>query len=236
MNFSRMVMGSGLMGCLMLGLENHAALADQCPVYAAADAYRDAVVCFEDEIRRHRLGSSDDRRWVDRFEDSTSDLRSAARRPEDLNRLLIAFQETQALQDRVATLYFGYGCPADARILAGHWRSVQVASQQMERQILWLQQRFVPEAPTQRSYRDPVRYRTNDLYRSPLGNPGWGAQVNPYQQPYATDRFRSGRAPVQTPVPRHPNLDWNRSQVVVPPSQTLHSATLSTLLRAMLNR
>ncbi|MEM9365933.1 MAG: hypothetical protein AAGD07_08040 [Planctomycetota bacterium] len=235
MNVSRLVMGSGLMGCLVMGIENHTAFADQCPVYAAADAYRDAVVCLEDEIRRHRLGSSDDRRWVDRFEDSTSDLRSAARRPEDLNRLLIAFQETQALQDRVEALYFGYGCPGDARIVARHWRSVQVTSQQMERQILRLQQTFVPADPGYGSYRDPVLYRGSDPYRTPFGSSRLGVPVNPLPQPYANGRFDPGFAPVQTPVNPRRDFDWNRSQVV-PPNRTLPSAALSSLLRAMLNR
>jgi len=114
---------------------------DSRSIYRAADAYREAVHHFEEQAGDVRAIDRFTLRLIDRLEDQTSDVRSAARRFEDASRLLAEFAEVTSLQASVEQAVFGDGCPIVRRALGGCWNEVLAAYTALEFQIRQLQSR-----------------------------------------------------------------------------------------------
>lgn len=94
------------------------ASASHLPVYEAANEYRAAVRLFERAVLRARCFDRHEERIVDRLEDATSRLRSAARHPEHLHRLQVTWNEIRSLQQLVAQTIFGHPlCPAGGELV-----------------------------------------------------------------------------------------------------------------------
>ncbi|MCG8648210.1 MAG: hypothetical protein MI861_00165, partial [Pirellulales bacterium] len=124
-----------------------------------------------------------DERLVDDLEDATSELRSAARRPEDLRRLLRVWHEIECLQQRVEAAIFNPVYYPPNPPLARCWQSVVAAGACFQRELQLLQhphpihrwpvgrieyQPVKPIVVPTRPNRDPFGY---DAYRRPFGRP-----------------------------------------------------------------
>ncbi len=176
-----------------------ASASHKSPLYVAADDYRDAVKDFERAVLRSRYIERFQERVVDDLEDSTSDLRSAARRPENLGRLLAQWREVQLLHRNVESVIFSNpACPSRPELI-GPWERVTCAFTELALQIDSVQCvdpihtssfRYsidsAPYCPVQ-GYRVPVR--GVPVYRAPLNLntlPNYQTPVNPlpnYQAP-----------------------------------------------------
>ena len=97
------------------------------PLYTAACEYREAVREFERTVIRSRFLSSVHRRVADDLEDATARLRSAARHPDRVGRLLDAWHQVQHLHDRAAAIIFGDPVCAGDWELTHRWNIVQRA-------------------------------------------------------------------------------------------------------------
>lgn len=83
-----------------------ASAADNRGIYAAADKYRSAVVLFEKVVQNTRGVERVDEKLVDRFEEATKRMRSAARNPQHANRLRYEWAKIQPLQMQVERTMF----------------------------------------------------------------------------------------------------------------------------------
>ena len=112
----------------LFSIETNTAQADhRSALYHAADHYRDAVCDFERHVIKLRYFSHEDRRLVDRLEDSTSGLRSAARHPERYERLFREWNEVSAYHQAVEAAIFHRGCYPYNPALAACWERVECA-------------------------------------------------------------------------------------------------------------
>ncbi|QEG02798.1 hypothetical protein Mal15_69190 [Stieleria maiorica] len=142
------------------------------PIYVAASDYRDAVKAFERVVLRTPKIRSSVERLVDDLEDSTSDLKSAARDPARLDRLLSRFVATDALHCRVELTFFGDPIfPAEPR-LEESWIAVYEAYGRLVYEIRYLQQlrsakRGRPIAIVDHRYAPPTAYEPAVVARSP---------------------------------------------------------------------
>lgn len=99
------------------------------PLYEAATDYRAAVRHFERAVLRAPCFDRQHERIVDRLEDATSRLRSAARRPDYLYQLQITWNEIQSLQHLVAKTIFGHPfCPVGGELVVRWDRVVQAGA------------------------------------------------------------------------------------------------------------
>ncbi|WP_182869624.1 hypothetical protein [Stieleria mannarensis] len=143
------------------------------PIYAAASDYRDAVREFERVVLRTPKIRSSVERLVDDLEDSTSDLKSAARDPARLDRLLSRFVATDALHCRVELTFFGDPIfPAEPR-LEESWIAVHEAYARLVYEVHYLQQlrsakRGRPIAIVDHRYDQPPAY----VPAPAVGDPG----------------------------------------------------------------
>ncbi|MEO1616754.1 MAG: hypothetical protein AAFV88_12930 [Planctomycetota bacterium] len=97
---------------------------NDCPVFCAADRYREAVREFERHVLRARYVARCDERLTDALEDSTSRLRSAARQLNRPERICQRFVETDTLHRQVESVFFLSGVyPPDPRLEAC-WQAV----------------------------------------------------------------------------------------------------------------
>lgn len=110
--------------CTSLSLAN-IATASESPLYRAADEYRDAVLDFEREVFRSRHFGRDAERLADALEDASGRLRTAARRCEDVGRLLNEWNDIQCLMPRVEAVVFGGPPCQDTAVLEFRWAHVQ---------------------------------------------------------------------------------------------------------------
>lgn len=99
----------------------------ETPLYQAACQYREVVREFERGVLRAHCFGRYDQRLVDRLEDTTSRLRSAARHPERVERLLYEWNEIQSLHPRVAEAIFDPARYPHHPQLAACWAQVQCA-------------------------------------------------------------------------------------------------------------
>jgi len=109
-------------------------------ILRAANAYRAAVTHFTTEVRRSRHVDRHTVRLVSRLEDKSSDLRSAARRPTIIHRLLSEYTQVESLQYEVEVAVFGHGDPNVAFNLGGCWEEVVCCQQLFAVQLQRLQQ------------------------------------------------------------------------------------------------
>ena len=110
------------------------------PIYQAADDYREAVRDFERQVLRTRGVSSSIKRLVDDLEDSTSDLKSAARDPARFDRLMNRFADNDALHARVEMTFFGDPLCPPTRELAEIWIAVSGSYAAFTYELQYLQQ------------------------------------------------------------------------------------------------
>ncbi len=110
------------------------------PIYAAASDYRDAVRDFERVVLRTPKIRSSVERLVDDLEDSTSDLKSAARDPARFDRLIGRFVTTDALHARVELTFFGDPLYPPEPHLEESWLAVYEAYGRLVYEIRYLQQ------------------------------------------------------------------------------------------------
>lgn len=110
--------------CTSLSITNVAA-AGESPLYRAADEYRDAVLDFEREVFRSRHFGRDAERLADALEDASGRLRTAARRCDDVGRLLDEWNGIQCLMPRVEAIVFGGPPCQDTAVLEFRWAHVQ---------------------------------------------------------------------------------------------------------------
>jgi hypothetical protein len=101
------------------------AAADDNPLYAVACQYRDAVLNFERVVQRTRGIQAVDEKFVDRFEESTKQLRLAARNPRHENRLRYKWGDVRPLQYQVEARIFGKYAPTHELVRA--WEVVLYA-------------------------------------------------------------------------------------------------------------
>jgi hypothetical protein len=111
----------------------------QTPLYKAACQYREAVREFERGVLRAHCFGRYDERLVDRLEDTTSRLRSAARHPDRVERLLYEWNEIQSLHPRVAEAIFDPARYPHHPQLAQCWAQVQCTFDRFAHQLLLLQ-------------------------------------------------------------------------------------------------
>ena len=111
----------------------------ETPLHRAACQYREAVRDFERGVLRAHCFGRYDERLVDRLEDTTSRLRSAARHPERVDRLLYEWNEIQSLHPRVAEAIFDPARYPYHGQLAACWAEVQCAFDRFGHEVLWLQ-------------------------------------------------------------------------------------------------
>ncbi len=108
------------------------------PLYRAASQYREAVCEFERSVLRAHCFGRYDVRLVDRLEDTTSRLRSAARHPDRMERLLYEWNEIQSLHPRVGEAIFdGARYPYHPQ-LAERWAQVQCTFDRFAQELLSL--------------------------------------------------------------------------------------------------
>ena len=138
----------------MIGGISSTARADHdSPLYAAADAYRDAVKAFEDRAKDHDHLPRYDRRLVDQLEDATSDLRSAAKHPEELERLLFHWNNVQPLHSRVdLAIFHRPGYPVSP-LLSRSWQRVDITFNQLAAEMSLL---HTPHVHAYRSHRPVI--------------------------------------------------------------------------------
>ncbi|NND98785.1 MAG: hypothetical protein HKN47_15810, partial [Pirellulaceae bacterium] len=203
------------------------------PLYQAADMYRDAVVEFERQVIRARSFDRADVRLVDDLEDATSVLRSAARNPDRVDRLLPAWREVTALQGIVERAIFDRACYPTNPVIVYHWQAVTYAYAQIATEMSCLS-----TAPTAIVQTPEVRYRErfpvetswqNDFdcpresYRCSL----YPLETVPYVgQPYTQPRYGSqpryeSFPPVgqpYLPAPQSNSMELNPPQVAIPES------------------
>ncbi len=110
------------------------------PIYAAASDYRDAVRDFERVVLRTPKIRSSVERLVDDLEDSTSELKSAARDPARFDRLIGRFVTTDALHARVELTFFGDPLYPPEPHLEESWMAVYEAYGRLVYEIRYLQQ------------------------------------------------------------------------------------------------
>ncbi|WP_231743989.1 hypothetical protein [Stieleria neptunia] len=110
------------------------------PIYAAASDYREAVRDFERVVLRTPKIRSSVERLVDDLEDSTSDLKSAARDPARFDRLVGRFVTTDALHARVELTFFGDPLYPPEPQLEESWLAVYEAYGRLVYEIRYLQQ------------------------------------------------------------------------------------------------
>ncbi|MEM9586507.1 MAG: hypothetical protein AAGA03_04435 [Planctomycetota bacterium] len=119
----------------MMTIASPAYAGHNSPLYRAACQYRDAVCDFEDHVNRTRYIDRYDRRLTDDLEDATSELRSAARRPEELNRLLYAWNTVSSLHTRVELAIFDRPCYPHNPVLEQCFEKVRCALAELQKQI-----------------------------------------------------------------------------------------------------
>lgn len=180
------------------------ATAGESPLFRAADEYRDAVLDFEREVFRSRHFGRDAELVADALEDASGRLRTAARRSDDLGRLLNEWHGIQCLMPRVETIVFGGPPCQDTAVLEFRWAHVQRTAAFVGQYIDALQpvvvgrppfddRRRIPPAGPVPSFRDPFgfpenRFPTNSFSANPL-HPGLsGAEFS--------DQVRSDRVDV----------------------------------------
>lgn len=105
------------------------------PLYEAADHYRDAVKHFEEDVRDAKYFNRYDEKLVDRLEDATSSLRSAAGDLDHLDRLFYEWEEVQSLQARVERAIFGRPCYPPHSQLMRCWDDVLIGYDRLARQM-----------------------------------------------------------------------------------------------------
>lgn len=105
------------------------------PLYRAASNYREAVRDFEDHVFRIHYIDRYDKRLVDELEDATSHLRSAARHPDDLRRLLYRYRAVESLHFRVESALFGPDRYRANPVLARCWERVTCAHADLAEEI-----------------------------------------------------------------------------------------------------
>mgnify|MGYP001827411352 CR=1 FL=1 len=116
------------------------------PLYEAACQYREAVREFERGVLRAHCFGRYDERLVDRLEDTTSRLRSAARHPERVERLLYEWNEIQSLHPRVAETIFDPQRYPHHTQLAGCWARVQCTFDRFAHELYSLHAPAIPPA------------------------------------------------------------------------------------------
>lgn len=109
--------------------------AHESPLYEAADRYRDVVQQFEDDVRDAKYFNRYDEKLVDRLEDTTSRLRSAARNLDHLDRLFYEWEEVEFLQPRVERAIFGRRCYRPHPPLTRSWDDVLIAYDRLAREM-----------------------------------------------------------------------------------------------------
>ncbi|PAY20397.1 hypothetical protein CKO51_06045 [Rhodopirellula sp. SM50] len=151
------------------------------PIYAAASDYREAVRDFERVVLRTPKIRSSVERLVDDLEDSTSDLKSAARDPARFDRLIGRFVTTDALHARVELTFFGDPLYPPEPQLEESWMAVYEAYGRLVYEIRYLQQ--LRSAKRGRPVAI-VDHRFDQQPGAPWG-PGVGAAIpgNPYTAP-----------------------------------------------------
>lgn len=160
-----------------------ASAGNRTPVYAAADAYRDAVKEFERQVLRTPSIRSSVKRLVDDLEDSTSRLESASRDPQRLDRLISRYVATDALHARVELTFFGDPlCPPGPQLEAS-WLAVYEAYGRLSYEIRYLQQ---------------LRHARRGEPRVPVVDHRYDTPGNYLPGPLTIDRY----APVQPPSVR----------------------------------
>lgn len=162
------------------------------PLYEAACNYREAAKDFERVVDRSRYVSRVQRDLADDLEDASSDLRSAARRPERRTELVTTWQQVQFIQSQVETVIFGNpNCPSRVDLLPC-WQEVLCAAAAFEEQLALLPACGV--GAFQPAYRTPIHtlpthhyrprvqevhpswHRSHHLYRAPSWNtPSWNS-------------------------------------------------------------
>lgn len=105
------------------------------PLYQAACEFREAVKDFERGVHRSDCFSHYDERIVDRLEDATSRLRSAARHPDRFDRLLYEWNEVQSLMPRVQAAIFDPARYPPHPQLAVCWERVTCAGERFAEQL-----------------------------------------------------------------------------------------------------
>lgn len=148
------------------------ATAGESPLFRAADEYRDAVLDFEREVFRSRHFGRDAELVADALEDASGRLRTAARRSDDLGRLLNEWHGIQCLMPRVETIVFGGPPCQDTAVLEFRWAHVQRTAAFVGQYIDALQpvvvgrppfddRRRIPPAGPVPSFRDPFGFPEN---------------------------------------------------------------------------
>lgn len=115
--------------------------AHDSPLYEATDRYRDAVKHFEDDVRDAKYFNRYDEKLVDRLEDATSHLRSAARNLDHLDRLFYEWEDVQSLQPRVERAIFGRRCYPPHPQLTRSWNEVLSAYDWLVREMQFVRSR-----------------------------------------------------------------------------------------------
>lgn len=168
------------------------------PIYAAACEYRDAVRHFEDAVRRARYFDRYQERIVDDLEDASGDLRRAARRPHDVNRLFRVWNVIEALHPQVEYAVFGHAPCAASREIAVCWERVSRAYDAVALQIAACRH---PGSVPGYNYMRPRQNIVPSLYSVP--------SVSVFRQPINNSRFKSPRV---THNPRFVRPDVPRQQ------------------------
>ena len=77
-------------------------------LYTQACRYHDAIVAFEDVVKKTRGLQRGDERLVDRLEEEVKRLRTAAKNPRNQNQLRYRYRDIQPMQKKVEdTIFFG---------------------------------------------------------------------------------------------------------------------------------
>lgn len=178
---------------------------------SAAGEYRDAVVEFERHVRDLRYIDRYDRRLVDDLEDSTSKLRSAARHPDQVSRLIYAWQEIQSLHARVERAIFHRACYPPNPSLARCWERVAWAYGEVAIQL----DRTLPAY----GIGVPPLPEPYPAYGPALTPPAFGGQASRSSEvlrrrSYDASRFdqlnrygRTSQDVIARPLPQRPDLD-----------------------------
>ena len=174
---------------------------------AATEEYRDAARNFESHVRSDRRFSHYDRRVADRLEDASSDFRSAARNPRDVERLLHYWNEVSAAHFLAERLVRGCGRPDPA--LLECWHPVAEAYQ-----CLVAEMRCLSGHGGHSSYRIPVDPQPSPWHHGGVNHGGMHhGGLN--QGGFPSQAFPGGEIPHdggfrgvdEYRVPRDPRLD-----------------------------
>ncbi len=173
------------------------ASAGDLPIYRAANEYRDAVLDFEREVFRSRHFGRDAKRIADDLEDASGRLRTAARRCDDVNRLLNEWNGIVCLMPRVEAVVFSGPRCVDTEVLEFRWAHVRRTAELVARHIAAYQPVVVGRPPI---------YGHGPQFGNGYGY-GQGRSRGGFDDPFFDPRpFPSTVPPVVVPQVRQPVL------------------------------